>query len=149
MFLSLLIALGVFIAIDDGFFLVGHTHEDIDGAYRRMSSNLKSKDIYSLAEMMDTYRTIEEKRVFPPTLIDKVYDFKSFLNGYIKVGKNALVGHLNVQYFQFIVLNDVLVLRYKESIRDIEWSEPIELWNVDEPGRPILPTGNPSFLGPK
>jgi hypothetical protein len=90
---------------------VGHTHEDIDGTYRRMSSNLKSKDIYSLLEMMDTYCTIEEKQVFPPTLIDKVYDFKIFLNGYIKEGKNALVRHLNVQYFQFIVLNDVPVLR--------------------------------------
>ena len=46
--------------------------------------------------MMDTYRTIEEKWAFPPILIDKVYDFKSFLNGYINEGKNALVGHLNV-----------------------------------------------------
>jgi hypothetical protein len=49
--------------------------------------------------------------VFPPTLIDMVYDFKSFLEGYIE-GKNALVRHLNVQYFQFLVLNDVHVLRY-------------------------------------
>jgi hypothetical protein len=78
-----------------------------------------------------------------------VYDFKIFLNGYIKEGKNALVRHLNVQYFQFIVLNDVPVLRYKESIRDIEWSEPVELWNVHEQGRPKLPTGKPSFLVPK
>ena len=46
--------------------------------------------------MMDTYRTIEEKRVFLPTIIDKVYDFKSFLNGYIKEGKDALVGHLYI-----------------------------------------------------
>jgi hypothetical protein len=61
MFLSLLTALGVFITIEVGFLLVGHTHEDIDGTYRRMSSNLKSKDIYSLPEMMDTYCTIEEK----------------------------------------------------------------------------------------
>ena len=66
---------------------MGHTHEDIDGTYGRMSSNLKSKDIYSLPEMMDTYRKIEENPVFPPTLIDKVYDFKIFLNGYIKEGK--------------------------------------------------------------
>jgi hypothetical protein len=63
MFLSLLIALGVFITIEVGFLLVGHTHEDIDGTYGRMSSNLKSKDIYSLPEMMDTYCTIEEKSV--------------------------------------------------------------------------------------
>ena len=51
--------------------------------------------------------------MFPPTLIDKVYDLKIFLNGYIKEGKNSLVGHLSVQYFQFLVLNDVPVLRYK------------------------------------
>jgi len=96
MFLSLLTALGIFITIEVGFLLVGHIHEDIDGTYGRISANLKSKDIYYLTEMMDTYRTIEEKWVFPPKLIDKVYDFKSFLNGYIKEGKNALVGHLNV-----------------------------------------------------
>lgn len=87
--------------------------------------------------------------MFPPTLIDKVYDFKSFLNGYIKEGKNALVGHLNVQYFQFLVLNDIPVLRYKESIRDIEWSDLVELWNIDDEGRPIIPIGNPSFLASK
>ena len=149
MFLSLLTALGFFITIEVGFLLVGYNHEDIDGTYRRMSSNLKSKDIYSLPKMMDTYRTIEEKWVFPPKLIDKVYDFKSFLNGYIKEGKNALVGHLNVQYFQFLVLNDVPVMRYKESIRDIEWSELVELWNIDDEGRLIFPTGKPSFLRPK
>ena len=76
---------------------MGHTHEDIDATYGRMYSNLKSKYIYSLPEMMDTYHTIEKRHVFPPKLIDKVYDLKSFLNGYIKEGKNALVGHLNVQ----------------------------------------------------
>ena len=46
MFLSLLTALGVFITIEVGFLLVGHTHEDIDGTYGRMSSNLKSTDVY-------------------------------------------------------------------------------------------------------
>jgi len=47
MFLSLLTALGVFIIIEVGFLPVGHTHEYIGGTYRRMPSNLKSKDIYS------------------------------------------------------------------------------------------------------
>ena len=46
--------------------------------------------------MMDRYHTIEEKRVFMTTLIDKVYDLKSFLNGYIKEGKDALVGYIYV-----------------------------------------------------
>ena len=74
---------------------------------------------------------------------------KIFLNGYIKEGKNALVGHLNVQYFQFLVLNDVPVLRYKESIRDIEWSKPVELRNIDDEVQPILPIGKPYFLHPQ
>ena len=94
MFLSLLTTLGIFNTIEVGFLLVGHTHEDIDGTYGRMSSNLKSKDIYSSPEMMDTYRTIEEKWVFPPSIIDKVYTFKFFLNGCIKEEKNALVEHI-------------------------------------------------------
>ena len=146
MFLSLLTTLGAFITIDVGFLLVSHTHEDIDGTYRRMSSNLKSKDIYYLPEMMDAYHIIEEKHVFPPTLIDKVYDFKFFLNGYIKEGENALVGHLNVKYFQFLVLNDVPVMRYKLSIKYIEWSEPVELWNIDDAGQPIFPIGEAIFI---
>ena len=78
-----------------------------------------------------------------------MYDFKSFLNGFIKEGKDALVGHLYVQYFQFLVLNGVPVMRYKESIRDSAWSKPVELWNVDDEGLSKLPTGKPSFLGPK
>ena len=87
--------------------------------------------------------------MFPPKIINKVYELKSFLNGYIKEGENALVGDLNVQYFQFLVLNDVLVMRYNESIRDIEWSEPIDLWNIDDEGQPIFPKGKPYFLRPQ
>ena len=40
-------------------------------------------------------------------------------------------------------------MRYKESIKDIEWSELVELWNIDDEGQPILPTGKPYFLRPK
>ena len=76
-------------------------------------------------------------------------DFKFFLNGYIKEWGNTLVGHINVQYFQFLVLNDVPIMRYKESIRDIEWSEPIEFWNIDDEGRPIFPTGKHLSYVPK
>ena len=61
MFISLLTMVGVFITIEVVFFLMGHTHEDIYVNYRRIFSNLKSKDVYSLAEMMDTYYTIEER----------------------------------------------------------------------------------------
>ena len=78
-----------------------------------------------------------------------MYDFKSFPNGYIKEGENGVDGCLNVHYFQFLVLNDVPIMRYKESIKDIEWSEPVELWNIDDEGGPIFRTGKPDLLHPK
>ena len=65
--------------------------------------------------------------MFPPTLIEKMYDLIIFLNGYIKEGKYLLSKHINVQYFQFLVLNDVPMMRYNELIRDIEWSKLVEL----------------------
>ena len=77
--------------------------------------------------MMDRFQTIEGKWVFPPTLIEKVYELIIFLNGYIKEGKYLLSKHINVQYFQFVVLNDVPMMRYNELIRDIEWSKLVEL----------------------
>ena len=68
--------------------------------------------------------------MFPPTLIEKVYDLIIFLNGYIKEEKYLLSKHINVQYFQFVVLNDVPMMRYNELIRDIEWSKLVELWKM-------------------
>ena len=72
---------------------MGNTHEDVGGTYGIISLGLKC--IY-IIEMMDTNWVFEENQAFPPTLIDKVYEFKSFLNGYIKEEKNALFGHPNV-----------------------------------------------------
>ena len=40
-------------------------------------------------------------------------------------------------------------MRYKESIIDNAWSELVELWNVNDEGRPKFPTRKPSFLGAK
>ena len=40
-------------------------------------------------------------------------------------------------------------MQYKESIRGIECSELVELWNIDDEGRPIFPIGNPYLLCPK
>ena len=40
-------------------------------------------------------------------------------------------------------------MRYKESIRDIEWSEAIELWNIDDEVHPIFPTRKPYLLRPE
>jgi hypothetical protein len=49
--------------------------------------------------------------------------------------KNALVFDILLSNTSnFLVLNNVPILRYKESIKDIEWSEPVELWNIDDEG---------------
>ena len=48
-FLSLLTAKIVFDIIEFGFLPMGHTHEDIDGTYRRLSTKLMRKVIFLIA----------------------------------------------------------------------------------------------------
>jgi len=56
-FASLLIARRVLEIVEVGFLLVGHTHEDIYITYERLLAQIKKKSIFSLLEMMNTYKT--------------------------------------------------------------------------------------------
>ena len=69
----------MFEIVEVGFFSVGHTHEDIDGTYGRLSTKLMCNDIFSLLEIMDTSRTCENKNLYVPYLIDEFYYFKNFV----------------------------------------------------------------------
>ena len=72
-FLSLLTTRRVFKIFEVGFLLVGHTHENIDGTYGKLSAKLMHKDIFSLSEIMDTYRTCEDHNFHVLYLIDESF----------------------------------------------------------------------------
>ena len=72
-FLSLSAARRVFEIVEVGFLPVGHTHGDIDGTYGRLQTKIMCEDIFSLSEIMDTYKTCEDKNLFVSYLIDEFF----------------------------------------------------------------------------
>ena len=91
-FLSLLTARRVFEIVEVGILPVGHTHEDIDGTYGRLSTKLMRKDIFSFLEIMDTYRTCENHNLYVPYVIDDFFDFKNFVKPHLLDGNAKLIG---------------------------------------------------------
>jgi hypothetical protein len=53
-FLSLLTIREVFEEVQLGFFIVGHTHEDIDGSFGYLSKKLKQNN-YVMADLIKTF----------------------------------------------------------------------------------------------
>jgi hypothetical protein len=53
MFFSLIAVVDVVLAIDIGFWLIKHIHEDFYGTYGRMYHNLKRKYVVCLPKILD------------------------------------------------------------------------------------------------
>lgn len=71
----------------------------------------------------------------------KLCELNILFKVYMKEGKKYT--HWTSNYYPIhliIIFNDVLVLRYKESIRDIEWLEPTNLWYIHDEGQTNFPT---------
>jgi hypothetical protein len=84
-FPSLLISRRVFYIDEYGFLSMGYTHEDINGTYRRSLAQIKKKDIFSLLQMVKTYRC-EDHNFFISYLIHEFFDLQK-LHGSTLVGK--------------------------------------------------------------
>lgn len=68
-FASMLTSKNIFTMVYVSFLLVGHTHEDIDGTYGRLSILHKIQDILSLSRIMGNYRMVQDEINFTPYLI--------------------------------------------------------------------------------
>jgi len=101
-FISLLIARDVFEEVKLGFYVVGHTHEDIDGCFGYLSKNLKEENNYILVDLMRAFM-ISHENPFILQLIPKIPDFKSWVLGCLKDGPKTLVGHTDMHLFRFFV----------------------------------------------
>ena len=96
------------------------THEQIYGTYVRLSTKLMRKYIFSLQEMMDSYRTCEDHV--------KNYWYKK------------------CQFFKHQVIDNILVMQYKASLRDEKWSTLIHMWHLLPDGRENLTFKKPKLL---
>ena len=126
-----------------GFLLVVHTHEDIDGTYGRLSTKLMQKDILSLSNILDMYRTCEDQNLYVPYLIDGFYDFKSFVNLHLLDRNANIIRIKKCQFFRFVLRDHIYVMQWRESLQDEHWSSPIHLWCSLSDGNAYLIVGKP------
>ena len=82
------------------FMLVGHTHDDIDALFGRWSMQLKKENFPTIPSLMKSFMDVHSVPTIPH-LIEEVPDFKSFIEGSICDGEDALVGHTKAQQFKF------------------------------------------------
>jgi hypothetical protein len=135
------------------FLLVGHTHEDIDAMFGRLSMKLKENDYPTIPLLMKSFMDAETQPVIPH-LIEEVPNFKGFIENYIADGDEVLVGHCEGQQFKFYLHeNGWLMMQYKLKCTDNEWlpleNGGIKLWKEDVgTGMPLLPSRVPKPLCP-
>jgi hypothetical protein len=152
-FFSLLVANGEFREVYVNFMLVGHTHEDIDALFGRLSMRLWKHDYFIVPLLMKSFMDGESISVIPH-LIEEVPDFKGLIDSFICKKGKAFEGHTTAQAFKFYRNhNGWLLMQYKHYCIDAEWLPKegggIRLWRVDNEGKPLLPTGEPSALVPQ
>ena len=128
--------------------MVGHTHEDIDAMFSRLSERLRIGMTFTFPHLMDTFRQCTSASP-TPFLLTQVPDFKSFVDGNICDGQDMLVGHSKPLQFRFYMQGEIPVMQYKIHPKSLEWLPKeggIELWNKDSEGKPMLPIGSPNML---
>lgn len=146
-FLSMLTAKGIFEFIHLGFLMVGHTHEDIDAMFSRFSEKLRTSQVYTFGNLMETFMKCSCCAPVP-YLMQEIPDFKRFIDGYLCDGPETLIGHKKPLQFRFFLRDGIPIMQYMMNPRAKTWlpQDGIELWKRDANGIPMLPTGNPSPL---
>jgi hypothetical protein len=87
-FCSQLVLQGVFEKVQLSFSVVGHTHEDIDANFSRVSTQLRHQELSTVLELM--VKTWESESIHPiPYLIQEVADYKRYARPFAR----NLVGH--------------------------------------------------------
>jgi hypothetical protein len=109
-FASDLTARGIFVTVVMSFLMKGHTHEDIDAAFSKVSLRLKGKDIGTLPELMAHVWECMHDLHMVPSLITEVADYKSYLQLF---NVKNIVGQSKPISFCFSMMNNRPVYQYK------------------------------------
>ena len=78
-FCSDLVARGIFETVTIGFLMKGHTHEDIDAAFSKVSFRTKGKDVGTLPQLMaEVWECMQEMHMVS-SLIAEVASYKAYI----------------------------------------------------------------------
>ena len=82
---------------------------------------MRGVDYPTLTLLMKSFMDTESQPVIPH-LIEEVPDFKKFVEGYLCIGRDVLIGHTNAQQFKFYKhANGWPMMQYKLLCTDNEW----------------------------
>ncbi|KAL3700444.1 hypothetical protein R1sor_018466 [Riccia sorocarpa] len=107
-FLSELVARGVFKVVIASFLILGHTHEDVDAFFSKINRALSRKHVNSIPQLLAEVYGAEEKRSLP-RFITEVADYKSHAKPYHQTFK----GIRRPIAFKFTMLDNRPIYQYQ------------------------------------
>jgi hypothetical protein len=118
-----LVGLGYFEEARVGFFLVGHTHSDIDQRFSSISHVLKGDDINSLSKLLKLLQNQFPGHADEPVqyaqLMENIWDWKGFITPHLQSSRSAeFIGMSEPHHFRFFQRNSVLHVQYKIYAND-------------------------------
>ncbi|KAL3691305.1 hypothetical protein R1sor_004956 [Riccia sorocarpa] len=138
-FCSELVIRGVFEIVEVNFLMVGHTHEDVDALFSKVSARTINKDVLTLLVLM---AEVWESEAMHSLLLEEVADYKTYANECLK----PLIGHSQPIGFRFSMADNVPVYRTQKEV-DGPWMPEggLCLWTKVD-GHILVPTGEPKAL---
>ncbi|KAL3675802.1 hypothetical protein R1sor_025750 [Riccia sorocarpa] len=112
-FLSELVTRGVFKTVIASFFIVGHTHEDVDAFFSKINRVLSGKHVSSISQLLAEVHGAEEKKSLP-WFITEVADYKSHAKPY----HQPFTGIRNPVAFKFTMMDNRPIYQYQLKYGD-------------------------------
>ncbi|KAL3676513.1 hypothetical protein R1sor_026461 [Riccia sorocarpa] len=110
-FCSELVIRGVFETVEVNFLMVGHTHEDVDVLFSKVSAQTINKDVLTLPALMAEIWDSETMHPVP-LLLEEVADYKSYVDSCLR----PLIGHSQPLGFRFSMANNVPIYKYQSKV---------------------------------
>ncbi|KAL9956144.1 hypothetical protein ACROYT_G037583 [Oculina patagonica] len=135
-FCSLLVEKGIFKEVRLSFLMVGHTHEDVDQFFSRISRRLHKKDSMTLPALV---RNIHKAHTPAPDVhvLKYVFDIKAWLEPYL----NSVKRHVYPHAYKFFKRDGQVTMRYKKWANDKTWlpdGPSLHMLNGKPRGIPVL-----------
>src|SRR5450759_4271508 len=111
-FASDLVAQGIFEIVTISFIMKGHTHEDIDAAFSKVSLRMGGKNIGTVPELMvEVWECMHDMHMVP-SLITEVVAYKAYLKRH---NVKEIMGHSKPISFRFSMRNNKPIYQYKQN----------------------------------
>lgn len=139
-FLSLLVELNIFKKIKVGFLMVGHTHEDVDQFFSRISTHLKKNSITTFPKLLKAIPASFQRSDSMTTAqrITHIFDVRDWLLPH----QHSMSYHSKPHIFKFTLDQGKATLQTKDWSTSPHWCNTTGLTHILS----LLPDGQPRLV---